>query len=212
MTGPNWIGVALIARRGRASRLAAMGIVADARQAGAGSWAMEGLLEQARARGDKQMVLEVIEQNIPGVRLYRSAGFKPVRRLVGFQLGVDPATVNAEELAKLIVEHASQDLPWQLSGESIAEYSAPARALRLKDAYGLITDPAAERVAIWSVLVKAGSRGAGAGSGLLRAIFSNFPGKAWYVPAVYPEEMSAVFEGAAMQRQEISQLQMALKL
>src|SRR5215207_5066592 len=42
------IGVALIARRGWTSRLAAMGIVSDARHGGAGTWAMQQLIEEAR--------------------------------------------------------------------------------------------------------------------------------------------------------------------
>lgn len=50
------IGVALIARRGslRASRLAAIGIVSHARNGGVGTWAMQNLIDQARARGDKE--------------------------------------------------------------------------------------------------------------------------------------------------------------
>ena len=46
------IGVALIARRGWTSRLAAMGIVSHARIGGAGTWAMEQLIAQARARAE----------------------------------------------------------------------------------------------------------------------------------------------------------------
>jgi hypothetical protein len=46
------IGAALIARRGslRASRLAAMGIVSTARNSGAGTWAMNQLIAESRAR------------------------------------------------------------------------------------------------------------------------------------------------------------------
>ncbi len=80
------IGVALIARRGWTSRLAAMGIVSQARNSGAGTWAMEHLIEEARARGEKEMLLEVIEQNTAGVKLYEKVGFNKVRRLVGYKL------------------------------------------------------------------------------------------------------------------------------
>ncbi len=74
-------GLALIARRGWASRLAAIGIVSTARNGGTGTWAMRHLIEEAGSRGDKEMLLEVIEQNTAGVKLYkklvlqRSAGW-----------------------------------------------------------------------------------------------------------------------------------------
>jgi GNAT superfamily N-acetyltransferase len=45
-------GIALIARRGWTSRLAAMGIAKERRGQGAGSWFMEHLIEQARQRGN----------------------------------------------------------------------------------------------------------------------------------------------------------------
>lgn len=84
--------------------------------------------------------------------------------------------------------------------------------LALEDAYCLISHPEAEHVAITSVLVKTRSRGAGLSPVLMRAVFSRFPNKTWHVPAIFPEEMSIIFEQAGMQREEISQWQMALKL
>ena len=76
-------GIALIARRGWTARLAAMALVPGARGAGLGRWLMERLIDEARARGERAMVLEVIEQNEPAVRLYNRCGFCTVRRLVG---------------------------------------------------------------------------------------------------------------------------------
>jgi GNAT superfamily N-acetyltransferase len=213
------VGVALIARRGWTSRLAAMGILSHARGAGAGTWVMEQLVQEARTRGEKEMVLEVIEQNTAGVKLYQKTGFQALRRLVGYQLE-DPTPgskeqleeIDIRELAKLVTAHGLKDLPWQLSGESIAHHTPPSRAFRLHDAHCLISNPESEQVVIWSVLVKAGSRGAGLSPVLMRAVFSRFPNRTWHVPALYPEEISAVFEEVGMQREEISQLQMTLKL
>jgi len=180
---------------------------------------MEQLVQEARSRGEKEMVLEVIEQNTAGVKLYQKMGFQALRRLVGYQLE-NPAPASKEqleeidirELAKLIIAHGLKDLPWQLSGESIAHHTPPSRAFRLHDAHCLISNPESEHVVIWSVLVKPGSRGAGLSPVLMRAMFSRFPDRTWHVPALYPEEISAVFEEVGMQREEISQLQMALKL
>ncbi|NOT05073.1 MAG: GNAT family N-acetyltransferase [Anaerolineales bacterium] len=213
------IGVALIARRGWTSRLAAMGIVTEARNGGIGTWAMKQLIEEARARAEKEMFLEVIEQNTAGVKLYQKVGFETVRRLVGYKLENPQGKskgkleeIDIRDLAKLISAHGLKDLPWQLSGETIAQHTPPSRAYRLDDAYCLISNPEAEQVVISSVLVKAGSRGAGLSPVLMRAVFSRFPNKTWRVPAIFPEEMSPIFEEVGMKREELSQLQMALTL
>ena len=213
------IGIALIARRGWTSRLAAMGIVTEARNGGVGTWAMKQLIEEARVRAEKEMLLEVIEQNTAGVKLYRKVGFETVRRLVGYKLENPQGKskgkieeIDIRDLAKLISAHGLKDLPWQLSGETIAQHTPRSCAYRLDDAYCLISNPEAEQVVISSVLVKAGSRGAGLSPVLMRAVFSRFPNKTWRVPAIFPEEMSPIFEEVGMKREELSQLQMALTL
>ncbi len=47
-----------------------MAIAPGARGQGIGLWCMDRLVDEARARGERSMVLEVIEQNDPAVRLY----------------------------------------------------------------------------------------------------------------------------------------------
>ena len=46
---------------------------------------MRDAIADARARGDHALLLEVIEQNTPAVKLYTSLGFRLVRRLVGYR-------------------------------------------------------------------------------------------------------------------------------
>jgi|JFJP01.1.fsa_nt_gi ribosomal protein S18 acetylase RimI-like enzyme len=213
------IGIGLIARRGWTSRLAAMGIVTHARNSGAGTWAMGQLIKEAQARGERDMLLEVIEQNTAGVKLYEKVGFKKIRRLVGYK--IENPQIESEyqleemdirELGRLVTYHGLPDLPWQLSGATIMQHTPPARAFRINDAYCLISDPSAAHVAISSVLVKTRSRGAGLSGVLLRALFAQFPNKTWHVSAIFPEEMSFIFEQAGMKREELSQWQMSLAL
>src|SRR5688572_32117822 len=78
------VGGALIARRGWTTRLAGMAITPEARRTGVGRAAVLQLLAEAKARGDRTMVLEVIEQNTAAVELYRACGFQTIRRLIGF--------------------------------------------------------------------------------------------------------------------------------
>lgn len=213
------IGLALIARRGWTSRLAAMGITVNARNGGVGTWAMQNLIEEAKERGEKEMVLEVIEQNTAGVKLYEKVGFTKVRRLVGYKIENPQVESSAEleeidirDLARQVTYHGMKDLPWQLTGTTIMQYTPPSRAFRLNDAYCLISNPEAADISISSVLVKARSRGAGLSTVLLRALFAKFPNKVWHVSPIYPEEMGFIFEHVGMERESISQWQMSRAL
>ncbi|HEX2996744.1 MAG TPA: GNAT family N-acetyltransferase [Anaerolineales bacterium] len=214
-------GIALIARRGdlRASRLAAMGIAEEARGKGAGSWLMEVLVHEARQRRDREMVLEVIEQNEPAVKLYRRSGFQAVRRLIGFERkeaeereGSALYKIDLREMGRLVSEHGIPDLPWQLSGETIAQLNSPACAYCKGQAYVAISNVEAEHVAIWSLLVEPQARGKGLGTDLLKSLIAQHTGKTWHVPAILPEELGKVFERAGFEREELSQWQMRLRL
>lgn len=213
------VGLALIARRGWTSRLAAMGIVTSARNGGVGTWTMERLIEEARARGEKEMVLEVIQQNTAGVKLYQKVGFKTVRNLYGYKLEKPQieSTDALQELdirdyAHLVTLHGLSNLPWQASGETASNFTPPSRAYRLGDAYCLISNPSVDHVAISSLLVLPDGRGRGQAVRLLKTVFAAFPGKVWHVSALCPEEVGFVFEKAGMKREELSQFQMGLKL
>lgn len=212
-------GIALIARRGWASRLAAMGIAKEWRGKGAGSWFMEQLIDEACQRGEREISLEVIEQNEPAVQLYQNSGFQTVRRLIGF-IRKDAEEKELElleemdlrEMGRLISQHGLVDVPWQLSGESIAQMNPPARAYRKGQAYIAISNPEAGRVVIWSLLVEEKARGNGLGTTMLRNIIANYRGKSWHVPAIFPEEFEKVFVKAGFEREKLSQWQMKLTL
>jgi ribosomal protein S18 acetylase RimI-like enzyme len=212
-------GIALIARRGWTSRLAAMGIARQTRGRGAGSWFMDELIEEACQRGEREMVLEVIEQNEPAVELYRKYGFQAVRRLIGYirkdaeeSKSNELQEMDLREMGRLISRHGLPDLPWQLSGESIAQMNPPAQAYQYGPAYVAISNPGADQVVIWSLLVEREARGNGLSTGMLRTVIANHSGKTWHVPAILPEELGAVFERTGFEREELSQWQMSLSL
>jgi GNAT superfamily N-acetyltransferase len=212
-------GIALIARRGWTSRLAAMGIVQGQRGKGTGSWFMEKLIQEARERKDHEMVLEVIEQNEYAVKLYQKCGFQSVRRLIGL-LRKDAKENGKETLeemdlrdaGKMISQHGLSDLPWQLAGETIAHLNPPARAYRNGPALMVTSGPNVEHVVIWSLLVEPQARGKQLGVAMLKNVVAHHKGKTWHVPAIFPEEFGKLFERAGFEKEELSQWQMKLSL
>lgn len=210
-------GVALIARRGWVSRLAAMGISTGLRGKGGGSWLMEKLILQARERGDREMTLEVIEQNDAAVRLYEKFGFQTMRRLVGFLrreaielVPEDLSEMDLREMGVLISQFGLRNLPWQLSGETIAQMTPPVCAYRNGQAYAAVSNPEADHVVIWSVLVEPDARGKNLGTHVIKQVIAKFTGRTWHVPAIYPQELSGVFERAGFELEQLSQWQMCL--
>jgi len=219
--GEEAVGIALIARRGWTSRLASMCIIPAARRHGAGRIAMHILLDEAAARGDHGMVLEVIESNQPAVRLYEGVGFQTDRRLVSF-MWTSPAVeaadtaalqeIDIREVARQVILYGLPNLPWQISGESMAQSGPPVRAFGLQDACAVISNPAAERIAILSMVVKPEARGQHQATRLLEAVLARYPDRQWAIPALCPEEVGGFFEKAGFTPDSLSQLQMSIRI
>lgn len=215
------VGAALIARRGWSCRLAAMAIVPEARRAGLGRAIVIQLLDEAKARGDRTMVLEVIEQNTAAVELYRACGFDTSRRLIGFVAtggssapqGDDAqldriAEVDLREVARAITCYGLPDLPWQLSGETIAHLAPPAIAYHLDGAWIAITDPFQPVVTVCA-LVGRDSVEPHLLTALILAVIAKHPGKTeWRFQPKWPEELAPVIEPAGFARTSLTQWQM----
>jgi ribosomal protein S18 acetylase RimI-like enzyme len=214
------VGVALIGRRGWTSRLAGMAVVPQARGVGVGRWLLSRLLEEARGRGERAMVLEVIEGNEPAQALYSSCGFQTVRRLVSYSgspvagpAGAEAtlAEVDLREMARLVSAYGLPGLPWQISGESLAHFGPPNVAYQLDGAYVALSNPQAEQLAVRSLLVLPEARGRGRATQLLRAMVARYPHKTWRVPPLCPEEIGGLFEKLGFERGSLSQLQMRIE-
>lgn len=214
------VAAALIARRGWTSRLAGMAVVPEARKSGVGKALMAHLLAEATARGERSMVLEVIEQNAPAVRLYEGCGFQKIRRLTGHagrpEVATNAATaleeIDPRSLAAIVSEHGLPDLPWQISPETIAHATPPAVAFRFGASAVLLTNPAAEVIGIRALVTHREQRGRGSSLALLRAVMARYPGKEWRASAIFPEEMGEAFTAAGLTRTPLSQWQMTRTL
>jgi ribosomal protein S18 acetylase RimI-like enzyme len=221
--GGTAVGGALIARRGWTCRLAGMAIVPQARRTGVGRAAMAHLLGEAKARGDRTMLLEVIEQNSGAVELYRACGFKEIRRLIGFAGPPLPdlaassnlVEVDLREVAEAVTRHGLPDLPWQLSGETLAQLTPPNVAYQLDGAWIALSDPSPPVVTIRALIAEPNAAGDGTPpcrnreAALLRAVMGKHPGRQeWRLSALWPEELATVIAPAGLPRSPLTQWQM----
>jgi ribosomal protein S18 acetylase RimI-like enzyme len=119
-------GFGYIARVGDISRLSGMGVIARARRLGVARSLLLRLIEEARGRNDRAMLLEVIEQNPAAVALYQSEDFREIAKLLGWRRKPGPlpgssVPVKRPQIISALV--AGQvpsvvefpQLPWQIS-------------------------------------------------------------------------------------------------
>jgi ribosomal protein S18 acetylase RimI-like enzyme len=165
------------------------------------------------------MLLEVIEQNGPAVHLYEKCGFEIVRRLIGL-IRRDAVEEQPRELKEMDVREAASwvthyglaNLPWQLSGESLAQMNPPVLAYRNEGACIIISNPEVNDIVIWALVVEPHARGSGLAKETLKAIMTQYPMKTWHVPAILPEELGKLYEHVGFVREQLSQWQMKLNL
>ncbi len=193
-------GAALVARRGRTSRLAAMGVSSPFRGQGVGRLMLDEVLTAARARGDRAMLLEAIETNAPAVRLYTSAGFTVTRRLVGHDRPPEPGKdaplieVDATDVAHLIARHGEPHLPWMLDPATLAAHVPPVRAWTLDgEAMLLAGEPQGGSVTLLALATRMEARRQGRARRLLRAVVHHFGGVGVRVIPVVPEGLAQDF-------------------
>lgn len=126
--------ILLVARRGWGARIAALGVAPRSRGLGLGRQATGLAIDEARARGDRTLELEVIASNTPAVALYAAMGFAGAGGLYGFALGDGAAAgaleaLDPAEAARIAGSFAAADLPWQLQPATLGAKTRPAVGL-----------------------------------------------------------------------------------
>ncbi|RAK69869.1 GNAT family N-acetyltransferase [Hymenobacter edaphi] len=189
------VGVVYIARRGWTSRVAAMGLVVEARGQGLGRPMLQAAVEEARQRGDRRIMLEVFTANEPAIRLYQRLGFGITRTLSGFGAPATSAAAptavlaaaDPAEVARQIGRHGDDVLPWMLTAETLAATTAPyVQAWRLgEQAYALVR-PEADKTVLLSLVVPPAHRRQGWGTRLVRALEARYAGKPLLMPCLLP--------------------------
>jgi GNAT superfamily N-acetyltransferase len=211
-------GFAYITRTGNISRVAGMGVVPRARRRGVARGLLNHVLEEARARGDQAMVLEVIQQNPAAHALYVREGFRENGGLFGWRRGVDaPATESREAIEEVSLIKAIQmpnalefpDLPWPISRHAVAKM-ARGRAFRTDRALIVISDPQATPIRVHALFCPSPDHmdWSALRSGL-NALLHLYSGQEFFTPPVFPEEFGAeVFQPLGFVREPLSQFLM----
>ncbi|PYA76497.1 GNAT family N-acetyltransferase, partial [Serratia marcescens] len=172
------VAVALIARRGRHSRVAAFSVRPEMRGQGLGKALMQRLVADARQRGDRRLSLEVIEGNEAALALYHRAGLRIVRTLTGHQAPAEAppgTTAGLQAVDPLTVSHrltaeGATDLPWLIAPESLFKLPGKPQAYTLnRQAYAVVM-PGAEHCWLHLIYVPPQHRGQGHARALLAAL------------------------------------------
>jgi hypothetical protein len=105
------------------------------------------------------------------------------------------------------------DLPWQISGETIAQLTPPNIAYRLNGVWVALLNPENSVVTLRGLIAETESQGAGREAALLRAVMAKRPDKKeWRITETWPEELADVIIPAGLPRTELTQWQMQCEL
>jgi GNAT superfamily N-acetyltransferase len=219
LDGATPVALALIARRGLRSRVAAMGVVPLARGSGVAQALLDKIIGDARDRGDDSLVLECIASNERAFRLYRRAGFVTTRRLVGWRAGaLAPAAqpiveVDPAELGRVLARSDEGGLPWQLAPESLVALTAPMRGWTIDGSAFAVGTVLEQEVALRAVFTRPERRRMGHAARLVRGLAAMFAPRALAMGPIVPEGLGHEFAahlGAVPH--ELAQVEMVFSL
>ncbi len=207
--------LAAIVRRGQTSRLAAFAIRPELRGQGYGKRFIRQLIDEAQARGDRQMWLEVIVGNDSALALYQRMGFVCQQTLVGFHatgstlfrptgelLEIDPLL-----MAKKMMTDRDLRLPWLSAPETL--YKLPGKAYVLDDvAYAMVV-PNAQQPKLRMLYVDRAARGKGHAKKLLTLLHERFPGLS--TAGSIPEQIAPLYLSCGYRQDPVTQYEMLLK-
>ena len=214
------MAAALVARRGKVARVAAMGVATVARRQGLGRQILIQAIDEARIRGETKMILEVIEQNPAAIALYEGLGFVKQHRLLGFNislttellLGPELEDIEPADVAEVVRARGPLAASWSMSATTVTNMALPTRAIRFGDVYAVVGPPVENTVGCRSMGFVGGPDSKKA-KGMLEALAARFPDHQFRMPAFFPEhEFSETMTGAGMEIDSISQFQMELPL
>lgn len=214
-------GILLIGRRGDVSRVGAIGMGPTIRGKGFGRSVMLEAIEAAKARGDRRLVLEVINTNERARDLYLSLGFAITRTLVGFDRSLRraaPDVAPAEECeatraAAMLAKFADAGLSWQTDPRSFERLGPPLKGFALDGKAAVLLDDALKDIRIFGLAVDPDHRRQGLGRSMTDALAARYPGRKLFIVETVPEGLLNDFmRRVGWRKRRLTQSEMAIDL
>ncbi len=117
--GDTFVGMSMLATRGRRGWVGGFGIVPEYRGKGAGKAMMARTLGVTRTAGLTRLQLEVLVQNTRAQRLYENSGFTVQRDVVGLKLAAE-ALPKHSTTARITNTEPEHIMDWLLQGQKPA--------------------------------------------------------------------------------------------
>jgi ribosomal protein S18 acetylase RimI-like enzyme len=211
------ISFGYINRTGNIARLASMGTVPRARRSGAAAYLLSQLMDEAKARADEAMILEVFEQNPAAITLYRRHGFRELTRLFGWRRRAEAESeseisIKLREISLLAASHAPgayqyPRIPWQISQYAMAKL-AVGRAYKIDNVHVVIGDPDLDSIRVQGLFWN-DENGWHAPRKALAAVLRRFPKREFVAPAIFPAQFGTeIFERLGFTRESLNQFLM----
>lgn len=218
-------GILLVARRGNRSRISALGIGPAIRGKGFGRQVMAQAIEAAQKRGDREIVLEVIDSNPRARDLYLSLGFETTRQLVGFSrsrmrpaperrngaaavVACDPA-----EAAEMLSRFSAPGLTWQTDPICFQHAAPPMKGFVVDGRAAAMLDDSTAEIRVHGLAVDPAFRRLGFGCALADGLALIYPGRRLYIVENVPQGLLDPFmRKIGWRRSNLTQSEMALKL
>ncbi|CAI0810981.1 GNAT family N-acetyltransferase [Serratia fonticola] len=213
------VALALIARRGQHSRVAALSIHPEMRGRGLGRTLMQRIIADARTRGDRRLSLEVIAGNQAALALYQQVGLAITRTLWGFHAPLatpEPSAtlqpIDPLALAQQMTADGQHGLPWLIAPESLYKLPGSPRAFTLeKQAFALVI-PGAQQCHLRMIYVPPALRGQGQARLLLQALQAQFAPLALSANVFVPDDIAPFFQHLGWREDPLRQFEMTMAI
>ena len=214
-------GILLVARRGDRSRISALGVGPTIRSKGFGRRVMQEAMNAARSRGERQLILEVINSNAKARDLYLSLGFQITRTLVGFSRAASlavPDAAPAEECdlgttVEMLSRFSDADPTWQTDPVSFRQAGPPLRGVALESRAAALIDDSGEDIRLHGFAVDPAHRRQGAGRALADALAARYPDRKLYIIENVPAGLLDLFmRRIGWRKSRLTQSEMSLDL
>jgi ribosomal protein S18 acetylase RimI-like enzyme len=162
---------------------------------------MQDAMNAARRRGERELILEVIDSNARARDLYLALGFQITRTLVGFSRAASlavPDVAPAEECdlgtaVDMLSRFSDTDPTWQTDPASFREAGPPLRGMALESRAAALIDDSGEDIRFYGFAVDPAHRRQGAGRALADALAARYPGRKLYIIENVPEGQLDLF-------------------